>query len=50
MESLETEMEAVPDTEPDRLETALAKAVPLLHHNHYLLTDTKRRLIGTPQA
>lgn len=50
MESLELEMEAVPDTEPDRLETALVKAVPLLHHNHYLLTDAKRRLIGTPET
>lgn len=43
--SIETEMESVPDSMPEKLENMLSEVECKLHENHYLLTDTKRRLI-----
>ena len=42
---IENKIEAVPYSNPEILEQILEEISELLHENHYLITDTKRRLI-----
>ena len=42
---IENKIEAVPYSNPEILEQILEEISDLLHKNHYLITDTKRRLI-----
>ena len=42
---LEAEIEAIPYTQPVKLESTLVNISGRLHPNHYLITDTQRRLI-----
>ena len=43
--TLETRLENIPDCKPEKLEECLSELACCLHENHYLITDTKRRLI-----
>ena len=43
--TLETRLENIPDCRPDELEEALTEVARSLHENHYLVTDTERRII-----
>ncbi|XP_023348143.1 protein msta isoform X2 [Eurytemora carolleeae] len=45
LDKLELEIESVPKNEPERLENLLRRMRYVLHENHYLITDTKRKLI-----
>ena len=43
--ALEARLESIPDSRPDQLEEGLAELADCLHGNHYLITDTERRII-----
>jgi len=45
LQGIENKIEAVPYSNPEILEQILEEISELLHENHYLITDTKRRLI-----
>ena len=45
MRTLQTRLDNIPDSRPDQLEEGLAELASCLHENHYLLTDTQRRII-----
>ena len=46
LDRFQAEIDAVPPTEAERYENLLRRMRYSLHDNHYLITDTKRRLIG----
>ena len=46
LEKLETEIDQAGSEEPDKLENLLRRMRYMLHENHYLITDVKRKLIG----
>jgi hypothetical protein len=46
LDRFQVEIDSVPPTEPERFENLLRRMRYSLHDNHYLITDTKRRLIG----
>ena len=41
----EAEIDSVPSREPEILEQMLKELESLVHENHYLISDSKRRLI-----
>ena len=43
--AIETRIDSVSYSHPEKLELILAEISEILHENHYLITDTKRRLI-----
>ena len=43
--ALQTRLDDIPDCRPDQLEASLAELACCLHENHYLITDTERRII-----
>ena len=45
IKTIEADLENVPDSKPEKLENILRELASKLHPNHYLITDTKRRLI-----
>jgi hypothetical protein len=46
LDRFQAEIDSVPVDEADRYENLLRRMRYSLHDNHYLITDTKRRLIG----
>jgi hypothetical protein len=46
LDRFQAEIDAVPPEQADRYESLLRRMRYSLHDNHYLITDTKRRLIG----
>ena len=45
LRSIETDLDNVPDSNPAKLENILSELECKLHENHYLITDTRWRLI-----
>ena len=43
--AIETRIDSISYSHPEILETVLEEISEKLHDNHYLITDTKRRLI-----
>ncbi len=46
LDRFQAEIDSVPSEQADRYESLLRRMRYSLHDNHYLITDTKRRLIG----
>ena len=43
--TVQASLDNIPDSRPDQLEECLAELACVLHENHYLVTDTERRII-----
>ena len=45
IKAIEADLDSLPDSRPEKLEKMLRELESKLHGNHYLITDTKRRII-----
>ena len=45
LHKFEVQIDTVPNSEPEQLEQILQELESIVHQNHYLISDCKRRLI-----